>query len=162
MPRTMPTKKNLVLFGLLVVGAGVILHAYQLVIEWRIIEQTRPFLTHLFPARLQVFLLLSLLLTAAGLAIGTRWALGCSILGLLGVLLGHIRWWHYSRRYLQLFAENPFYADHPEFIPPNSFGLIGATWWDIVLLVLFVTLLIWEVMTLVKMSSNQIKQERSI
>src|SRR5205807_473497 len=32
--------------------------------------------------------------------------------------------------------------EHPEFVPPHSFGLVGAHWWDVVILGLSVALLI--------------------
>jgi hypothetical protein len=74
------------LFGLAVVIVAVILHGFQFALELRIAKETRPFEADLFPVRLQLFLLLAFLLTAAGLAgIRTLAGLICSILGLIGV-----------------------------------------------------------------------------
>src|SRR2546430_8886417 len=154
MPRAIHERKNVVLFGWPIVTLGVILHAYQLVVELRLIRDAPPFEADVFPARLQMFLLLSLLLAAAGLALGRRWGLVASSLGLLGVLLGYTYWFYDSHRSLHTLAQEPFYTKHPEFVPPNLFGLIGARWWDLVLLIMFLALLIWQISVLVRMSGK--------
>jgi hypothetical protein len=155
MSRTIQQRKKVVLFGLAVITGGLILQAYQLVVELRIMRDARFFEADVFPARLRTILLLSLLVAAAGLAIGRRWGFVTSSLGLVGALLGYIYWFYDSHRSFQILAQEPFYTNHPEFVPPNSFGLIGARWWEMVLLMLFVALLIWEVITVVKMSGNR-------
>jgi hypothetical protein len=145
----MNEKKRLMLFGLPVVTVGVILNAYQMVVELRIIRESKPFDAYLFPANSRFFLLLCLLLTGVGLAIGRRWSLVASALVLLGVAFEYINWWHYSHRLLELDAEEPF-SKYPEIVPPSLAGLLGARWWDLFLLVLLVALLIWEIRVLVK------------
>lgn len=147
-------RKNVVLFGLPLVSVGVILHTYQLVVALRIMRDATPFEPDLFPPRLHFFLLLSLLLAAAGLAIGRGWGLVASSLGLVGVLLGYINWFYVSHRNFQLLAIPP-YSEHPELIPPSLFGFIGARWWDLVLLILFLALLIWQISVLVKVSGKR-------
>jgi hypothetical protein len=142
-------RKKLVRFGLPLVTLGVILHAYQLVVAVRNMRDAAPFEPDLYPPQLHFVLLLSLLLAAVGLAIGRRWGLVASSLGLLGVLLGYIDWFKVSHRNFQLLTIRP-YSEHPELIPPSLFGFIGARWWDLVLLVLFVALLAWELRVVVK------------
>lgn len=159
MSRKIDHRKNLVLFGLAVVTAGAIVHANQLVLELRIIERARPFLTHSFPARLQIFLLTSLLLTAAGLIIGTRIGLVCSQLGLVGVFVGHLGWFSYSYTMLHTVNQNGLYVRHPELVPPSLCGFIGARWWDLVLLILFAVLLVWEIKMLVTRVENRNRDE---
>lgn len=154
MARTIQQRKKTVLFGLSVVTGGMILQGYQLVVELRIIREARFFEPDLFPARLRAILLLTLLLAAVGLAIGRRWGLVASTLGLGGLLLGYVYWFYDSQRSFRLLAQDQAYTKPPDF-PSSLFGLIGARWWDFVLLMLFMTLLIWEVRTLVKARSNR-------
>jgi hypothetical protein len=144
-----PTK-NFVLFASGVIAVGAARHLYQLNLVLREIEQAAPFLSVTFLAWLQILLLLSLLMVAAGLIVRRRMGLLCSIVGLVGVLLGYLGWFDYTHRYLQLLAQNPFYLEHPELVPPNSFRLIGGSWLDIVLLILFVALLVLEIKWLVR------------
>jgi hypothetical protein len=139
--------KNLVLFGLAVVTVAAILHAYQMVLEFRIIEDA-PHADRFF-VQLQIFLLLAFLLTAVGLAIRRRAALLCSVLGLICVFLGHLAWFLHSHRLLQAINQDRSYErPPPELIPPNIWGFVGARWWDMVLLPLFIALLVWEIKVL--------------
>jgi hypothetical protein len=147
-------RKKVVLFGLPMVTLGVILHAYQLVVAVRNMRDAAPFEPDLYPPQLHFVLLLSLLLAAVGLAIGRRWGLVASSLGLLVVLLGYIDWFKVSHRNFQLLTIRP-YSEHPELIPPSLFGFIGARWWDLVLLILFVVLLVWEIKVLVNAHSTK-------
>ena len=87
----MDQRKPLVLFGFSVVAVAAILHAYQLVVEFQIMKQAHPFEADLFPARLQLYLIVAFLLTAAGLAIGKRAGLLVSALGILCVFVSHVR-----------------------------------------------------------------------
>jgi len=149
MTRKIDQRKNLVLFGLAVVTVAAILHTYQMVLEFRIIEDAPQ--ADRFFVQLQIFLLLAFLLTAVGLAIRRRAARLCSVLGLICVFLGHVAWFLHSHRLLQAMSLDRRYEQyHPELIPPNIWGFVGARWWDLVLLLLFVALLVWEIKTLVR------------
>lgn len=136
-------RKRLVLFGLAVVTVAAILHAYQLVLEFRIIEDAPH--ADRFPVRLQFFLLLTFLVIAAGLLIGTRVGLVGSLLGLICVFLGYVAWLSHSHKALQAMNQDGLYDRHPELIPPNIWGFVGARWWDVMLLILFIALLLWEI-----------------
>lgn len=143
-----PQIKSFVLFGLAVVTVAAILHAYQLVLDSRIIEDAPH--ADRFPGRLHLFLLLAFLLIAAGLLIGTRMGLLCSLLGLICVFLGHFAWFLHSHKRLQAIRLDKAYEQfHPALIPPNIWGFVGARWWNIVLLVLFMVLFVWEIKVLV-------------
>jgi hypothetical protein len=148
------------LFGLAVVIVAAILHAYQLAIESRIEAQARVFEADLFPGRLQLFLLLAFLLTAAGLAvIRTRAGLICSMLGLIGVFVAHLFWLEYSHTMLYWVNQDGLYERHPDLRPPSLFGLVDAHWWDFVLLALFVVLFVWEVKLLVSRTHKSQHEE---
>lgn len=149
MPKRIDLKTNSILIGLAIIALGAALHVYQLVLEARALESASPFLTNTFFAWLQIVLLFALLLAAAGLVMRTRGGLVCSVMGLIGVLLGYLWWFGFSYRNLHLFDDDPIYTQHPELVPPSSFGLIGARWWDLVLLILFIGLLVWEIKMLV-------------
>jgi hypothetical protein len=148
MSRKIPQRKKLVLFGLAVVAVAAILHAYQLVLDTRIIEDAPH--ADRFPGRLHLLLLLAFLVMAVGLLIGTRVGLVCSLLGLICVLLGHVAWLNYSHAVLYDINQNGLFDRHPDLRPPSLFGFVGARWWDVVLLLLFVALLVWEIKTLVR------------
>ena len=145
------------LFGLAVVTVAAILHAYQLVVEFRIIEDARH--ADRFPARLQLFLLLAFLVIAAGLLIGTRVGLVCSLLGLLCVFLGHLVWLSYSNDMLYIVNQGGLYDRLPELRPPSLFGFVGARWWDLVLLILFVALFVWEIKLLLTRDEKSNRNE---
>lgn len=136
MSKKIGQRKSLVLFGLAVVTVAAILRAYQLVLEFRIIEDAPH--ADRFPARLQLFLLLAFLLIAGGLLIGTRVGLVCSLLGVICVFVGHVGWLHYSRAVLQAMNQSGLYERYPELRPTSLFG------WDVVFLILFIALLLWE------------------
>lgn len=149
MSRKIAQRKSLVLFGLVVVTVAAMLHVYQLVLEFRIIEAAPH--ADRFLAQLQLFLLLAFLLIATGLIVGRRAGLVCSVLGLICVFLGHVAWFLHSHRLLQAINQDRRYErPPPELIPPNLWGFVGARWWDIVFLVLFVALLVWEIKTLAR------------
>ena len=162
MTQTQDLNTSSVLVGLGIVALGAARHFYQLVVEQRAIERAVPFLTNTFLLWLQVVLVLCLILTALGLAARSRVGLSCSILGLLGVLVAHVGWYDYSSRTLKVFTDDPIFLEHPEIIPPNSFGLIGARWWDLVLLILLVSLLVWEIKALVRWVGTPRVQDAAI
>ena len=160
MSREIDHGKNRVVFGLAVVTVAAILHAFQLAIESRNEAQARPFEADLFPGRLQLFLLLAFLLTAAGLAfIRARAGLICSMLGLIGVFVAHLFWLSYSQTMLVWVNQDGLYERHPDLRPPSLFGLVGAHWWDFVLLALFVVIFVWEVKLLVSRAHKRNHEE---
>lgn len=153
-------RKSLMLFGLSVVAVAAILHIYQLVLEFRIIEEARPFHAELFPGRLHLFLLLALLVTGIGLAfIRTRAGLICSMLGLVAVFVAHVFWRSYSHTMLFWVNQDGLYERYPDLRPPTLFGLVGAHWWDFVLLAFFVVLFVWEVKLLVSRPHKRNQEE---
>lgn len=150
MSRKIAQRKSLVLFGLAVVTVAAIIHGFQLASELRIAKQAYPFEADLFPVRLRLFLFLAFLLAAAGLAVIRKLAgLVCSMLGLVGVFVAHLFWISYSHTLLVWVNQDGLYERHPDLRPPSLFGLVGAHWWDFVLLALFVVLFVWEVKLLV-------------
>lgn len=137
-------------FGFAIVGVAAIIHGFQLASELRIAKQAHPFEADLFPVRLRLFLFLAFLLIAAGLAvIRTRAGLFCSMLGLIGVFVAYLFWISYSHTLLIWVNQDELYERRPDLRPPSLFGLVGAHWWDFVLLALFVVLFVWEVKLLV-------------
>jgi hypothetical protein len=152
---------RLFLFGWVVVGLGAMRYLYQLVLEVRALDRASPFLTNRVFAWLLIFLLLSLLLVAVGLALRSRIGLGCSIIGLTGVLVGYVGWYHYSNDTLKMLRNESIFPWHPEILPPYSFGLIKGHWWDIALLIMFVSLFMWEIKVLLKASADTPARGRS-
>lgn len=146
-------KSKLVIFGVIIAIFGVIAHAYQYAIEWQSLQPAAGIyiLTSPFFALLQLFLAFSFLACGIGLLlhIGRKRAgLIVSILGIVGVLLGHIEWYVFTRHSLPNLERELLRAQSPEMIPPHPFGLIGARWWDAAILLCSAILLIWELKVL--------------
>lgn len=89
-----------------------------------------------------------LVANAVGLWVRRAAGLVVSIVALLAVGAGYITWYLYSRHLLEFLSSNPFYLQHPEAVPLHPFGLIGATWPNLVVLVMCGVLLVWEAKTL--------------
>ena len=142
-------QKKLLTFGLALVIVAVVLHANQLVLESRIIEETRPFHADLFPGRLRLFLLIAFLFIGVGVVIQRRAALVCALLGFVGVFAAHIVWLLYSNMMLHELNVDGLYERHPELRPKSLFGFVGARWWDVVIVILSAALCIWLIKTLV-------------
>jgi hypothetical protein len=66
------------------------------------------------------------------------------------VFLGHLVWLSYSHDMLYVVNQDGLYERYPDLRPPSLLGFVGARWWDLVLLVLFVALFVWEIKTLVR------------
>jgi hypothetical protein len=156
-------KSRLVIFGVVIALLGAIAHAYQLAIEWQALQpDPQPvaaiyILTSPFFALLQMFLVFSFLGCGMGLLlhiVRKRTGLIVSIFGVIGVLLGHIEWYAFTRQSLPGLENELLQAHRPDMIPPHPFGLIGARWWDIAILLCSTILLIWEVKVLFAHWSN--------
>ena len=152
-------KSRLVIFG----GIGGLLaataHGYQFAIEWRALQPVAGIYILRSPsfAFLQVFLAASFLVFAIGLLTQTwrkRIGLVVSIVGLICVLLGHVEWYVFTKHTLPDLVGELLRAHRPDMIPPHPLGLIGAKWWDILILLSSAMLLLWEVKVLFAASSR--------
>jgi len=81
------------------------------------------------------------------------------ILGLLCVFVGHLGWLHYSQAVLDAMNQDGLYNRHPDLRPPSLFGFVGAKWWDIVLIILFVALFVWEIKVLFTRADKRHRNE---
>lgn len=167
-------KSKLVKVGATTALLGAIAHAYQYAIEWQALQpDPQPvaaiyILRSPFFALLQLFLVFSFLVCGMGLLlhiVRKRIGLVVSIIGLLCVLLGHIEWYVYTKHTLPGLERELLHAQRPDMIPPHPFGLIGARWWDIAILLCSTILLIWEVKMLFAGSRqdgdlNRVRQRR--
>ena len=138
------SKARLVIFGLAFATFSASTHAYQLIVESRHLKRAAELgiLTSSSYALLQLVFILSFVVLAVGLLMRNLPGLITSVLGIVGVLLGYAYWYSYSYRWLIRLKKDPFYAERPEFVPPHSFGLVGAHWWDAIILGLSVALFI--------------------
>jgi hypothetical protein len=145
---------NFLLFATTVVALGVIRHIYRLTLLVQATLSAAPFLAVTTLIWLEVFLLFSFLVGSC-LALRTRIGILCSMVGLGGVLLGYVGWFSFTHKELKIFCQNPFYLEHPELVPQHSFGLLGGGWWDILLVISCVILLVWEIKLLVNSHSTK-------
>lgn len=127
-------------------------HVYQFILEWQALGRATELgiLTSSSFALLQILFLFCFVAFCIGLRIRGILGLVISTLSLLGVFLGYAYWYSYSHRWLMGLRKDPFYTEHPEFVPPNLFGFVGAHWWDFVILVMTTALLILVVARLVR------------
>jgi hypothetical protein len=137
---------------LLLTGATV--HVRQLLIEWRFLSGAAKLgvLTSPFFAELQVYFIVAFLVSSAGLLTHRRVGVVISVLGLVAVFLGYLAWRVFTIRQLGLTTDDPYFSAHPEFVPAHTLGLVGAHWWDFVILAGCLTLFVWQ-LTLLRRSS---------
>ena len=126
---------------------AALLHAYALFTEFARAAELTTLNSSTIPL---LFLLIGLCLIAnvAGLWLRKTTGILLSLGALAGVCAGYAVWYIYSRQILDLLLSKQFYASYPEAVPPHPFDLIGATWVNLVVLVMTVVLIIWEVTTL--------------
>jgi hypothetical protein len=133
-------------FALIFLLIGATLHVRQFLIEWRFLNGATRLgvLTSPFFAELQVFFIVAFLVGSAGLLIHRRLGFMISAAGLLAVFLGYVAWRVFTIRQLRLTTDDPFFSGHPEFGPTHMLGLVGAHWWDFVVLGGCLFLFLWE------------------
>jgi hypothetical protein len=134
---------NLALVLLLI---GATLHVRQLLIEWRFLSGAAKLgiLMSPFFAELQVYFIVAFLVSSGGLLFHRRVGFVISVVGLVAVFLGHIAWRVFTIRQLRLTTDDPYFSAHPEFVPAHTLGLIGAHWWDFLILGGCLILFVWE------------------
>lgn len=89
-----------------------------------------------------------LVVNLIGLYHRTATGLRVSIIALLSVVAGYAFWYIYSRQILESVLSNPAYQTHAEAVPDRIFGLMGATWLNLAVLIMSGVLLLWEMKTL--------------
>ena len=94
----------------------------------------------------QLFLLieLGLLVNVAGLWLRKVTGILVSLAALSVAGLGYALWYLSSRQILELLMSKPFYHEFPQAVPPHPFGLVGATWVNLVVLVMAGVLFVWQ------------------
>jgi hypothetical protein len=127
--------------------AAVLLHASALVADATQLAQFKTLVSHTV-TYLLVLIGLGLLANVFGLGLRTAAGIKLSLGALLLSAVGYVLWYKHSRRMLDLLLSNPFYQSHPEAVPPHPFGLMGATWVNLVVLVMSGVLFVWELKTL--------------
>lgn len=131
-------------FGLFVTLAGAGSFAFQLIHEIQSRRQSGPFLvlTSPFLPRLYLFLIIAFLVAAVGLLKRSRASMFISIFGLIGVKLGYLGWYLYTKHILDSLSADTVYG--PKDLPPVLFKLGDARWWHLLILVGAAILLAWE------------------
>lgn len=125
---------------------AVLLHTWALVAEFTRSAQSDTLNSSTIPL---LFLLmeLGLLLNVVGLLFRKTASLLVSLVALSISGVGYVMWYLQSQQILEILLSKSFYHSYPEAIPPHPFGLLGATWINLVVLVLTGILFIWEVKT---------------
>lgn len=134
-------------FALGVALLAVVLHTYAQAAEFAKASEFRTLNSPTIP---YIFLLIEigLLVNVVGLWVQKTAGMLVSMAALLGVGIGYVVWYVYSRQILELLLSKSFYNSYPEAVPPHPLGLIGASWLHLVVLVLSVVLFVWELKTL--------------
>lgn len=156
-PNRPSTEAKLTVVGVIFAVFAASAHVYQFAIEWKFLGRAMEvgILTSSSFALLQVFFILSFLACAIGLLMRNLPGIIISILGLVGVLLGYTYWYSYSSRWLTGLKKDVFYTEHLEFVPAQSFGLVGAHWWDVAILALAAALLILTFTKLIRLRQTK-------
>lgn len=128
-------------------AAAALLHTYATAEHFKTLAEFKALTS---PTTGLLFLLMEfgLLLNVAGLWLRRVNGMRISLAALSVTAAGYVAWYLYSRETLDLLLSKPFYHAHPEAVPPHPFGLMGATWVNLVVLVMTGVLFIWEVKTL--------------
>jgi hypothetical protein len=133
------------------IGVAVLTTAVH--VSGEIVDQYKFFQSDLAilrsPTVPRLLLLSGMSLLICTLALCTRRLCGLivSIFGLLMAGFGYIVWFVYSRWLLKVLAEKSLY-ENQESLPPHPLGLVGAKWWNLVVLIMVASLLVWEIKTL--------------
>jgi hypothetical protein len=121
----------------------LLLQTYALIAEATRASQAQVLVAPTIP---YIFLIVELCLTVNVVALWRRKAAGLvSLLALAGVGAGYLLWHVYSRQVLALLSSKSFYQLHPEAVPAPPLDLIGATWLNVIVLVMTGVLFTWEV-----------------
>jgi hypothetical protein len=142
-------------FATLAAGAQV----YPLLREWQHLERASQLgiLVSSSYAILRVFLILCFIVCATGLLLNNVAGLLTSVLSQFGVLAGYLYWFSYSSRRLSAFEGDPVLSQHPDFMPPHLLGLVGAHWWDF--LIVLGTIIV--ILILVPRTIGKLRNRRS-
>jgi hypothetical protein len=132
-------------FGVAVSAA--LIHSFALAAELYRAAESRSLISGSV-TRLLLLIELCLLVNVAGLWARKATGMLASMVSLLVACAGYAGWYLYSRQVLLTLSSQPFYQLHPEGIPPHPVGLAGATWLNLLVLVITGVLLIWEAKTL--------------
>ena len=134
-------KKGLLISGLVSAAVGTGVHVYRFIVEFRRLGRAAELgiLTSSSFALLQLILILSFACLGFGLLMSQK-QIGRTavVIGLLGVLFGYAGWYWYSSQILSRYLTDSFFAQYPQFIPSQTFGLLGAYWWDPMILIVTV------------------------
>jgi hypothetical protein len=138
-------RKILLTVGIIAATVGLVTHLYRFITEWQHLQRATDLgiLTSSSFALLELIFILSLIGCAFGLLVKRR-SIRVSLLaiGLLGTCVASVYWYWFSSRKLAGIFKDSTFVQHPEFIPRNNFGLIGAYWWDAPILILNAIILI--------------------
>ncbi len=126
---------------------AVVLHTYAQVSEFAKASELRTLNSPTIP---YIFLIIEigLLVNVVGLWVRKTAGMLVSMAALVGVGIGYVVWYAYSRQILELLFSKSFYHSYPEALPPHPLGLIGASWLNLVVLVISLVLFIWELKTI--------------
>ncbi|PYS81504.1 MAG: hypothetical protein DMF67_16510 [Acidobacteria bacterium] len=132
-------------FGVAVFAAA--LHTIALALELFRAAESHA-LTASTVTRVLILIELCLLVTVAGLwarRVAWMWLTSAA---LIAACAGYAWWYAYSRQVLALLLSQSFYQTHAEAVPTHHFGLIGATWLNLMVFMTSGVLLVWVVKTL--------------
>jgi hypothetical protein len=128
-------------FGFALLAA--LLHTWALVAELTRAADANTLNSSIVPL---LFLLIEfgLLLNVAGLWLHKAVGILISLAGLSICGAAHVIWYVQSQQILEILLSKSFYHSYPEAIAPHPLGLLGATWVNLVVLVMTCVLFIWE------------------
>jgi hypothetical protein len=135
---------------------AALLHTYAQLTQFTMADDSEILTSSTIP---YLFLLieLGLVVNLFGLWLRKAASMLISIIALSGVFVGYIAWYVYSRQILDRLLSKPFYHVYSGSVVPYPFGLLGATWLNLVVLVMSAILFVWAVKTLRSMSAPKFR-----
>lgn len=121
---------------------AVLLHTYALIAEFGRVSGSVTLNASLVPLLL-VLIESGLLLNVAGLWLRKAAGILLSSAGLVVSGVGYVIWYVQSRQILELVLSKSSRHSIPEAVPAHPFGLLGATWVNLVVLAMTGILFVW-------------------
>lgn len=100
-----------------------------------------------FKIRLRLATSISLFICATGLAFRSLYGVFTSMVAILSLVFVYGWWWRVSMAFLRN-LEVPDFSSVPDI--SHTAGLWGATWWDLLVLVIATIILVWQVAILIR------------
>lgn len=142
--RLLTTQRTDFYFALLFAICATTLNTFGLILDTLKPHDIEILTSYTVPLLL-VFVEFFLLVATCSLCIKKSKRSLISSFSFVAILTVYLIWYLYSQHVLGFLLSKPFYQQHREALAPHPLGLIGAKWWNLIVLTMVGILLMWEV-----------------